>query len=667
MTERVARTLNMPSQIDAIRRTAAVLVAGFLLLGVLPSFTSVAIAQPRDKDHADAEAQDDGVATEATRRAEAEQTFKKKVEPFVNRYCIECHGPRPEAGINLRSALRTPGAASSFLHWKKAVANVRVNDMPPDYADKIPTDEERQQFIEWIGMLKYLAPRDPGPFVIRRLSKVEYGNTLRDLYGVDPSIADSLPEEVVGEGYLNSISPLQSELFLDIASRVVEQVVAADGQPPTDMQQRLFGDIPAEDVDYRDAARKVARSLARDAYRRPPTDAELDVLMEVFDLGRDNKLSYTDSLSLMWKAVLVSPQFLFITPAADVETEEPIVALDDCQLAARLSYLLWSAPPDAELSSLADEGRLHKPEVLREQVERLLEDARSRALFDGFGAQWLGVTGLQRQTFDPEVFPQMTSALRTSMIEEARLFFESIVRENQPMVRFVDSDYTFLNDSLAELYGLQSSVQGSAMRKVQLEDANRGGILGMPATLATTSFPNRTSPVRRGVWVLEQVLGERVPPPPPDVPELEEQEHQNLDQITLRERTELHQSQPTCANCHRVLDPIGFGLENFDAIGRWRDQDAGGLAIDSAGKLPTGESFSTPAELKQLLATRTEDVARNLTERFMAYALGRQLEGYDEIVIDRLMVRIAQDDYRMRTMIREVIGSYLFTHRRVKR
>lgn len=667
MTERVARTSNMPSQIGAIRQTAAVLLAGCLLLGLLPSFTSVAIAQPQDDDRPDAEAQDDGAATETARRAEAEQTFKKKVEPFVNRYCIECHGPRPEAGINLRSALRTPGAASSFLHWKKAVANVRVNDMPPDYADKIPTDEERQQFIEWIGMLKYLAPRDPGPFVIRRLSKVEYGDTLRDLYGVDPSIADSLPEEVVGEGYLNSISPLQSELFLDIANSVVEQVVATDGQPPTDMQQRLFGDVPAEDVDHRDAARKVARSLARDAYRRPPTDAELDVLMEVFDLGRDNKLSYTDSLSLMWKAILVSPQFLFITPAADVETKESIVSLDDYQLASRLSYLLWSAPPDAELSALADEGRLHKPKVLTEQVERLLQDARSRALFDGFGAQWLGVSGLLRQTFDPEVFPQMTSALRTSMIEEARLFFESIVRENQPMVRFVDSDYTFLNDSLAELYGLQSSVQGPAMRKVKLEDANRGGILGMPATLATTSFPNRTSPVRRGVWVLEQVLGERVPPPPPDVPELEEQKHQNLDQLTLRQRTELHQSQPTCANCHRVLDPIGFGLENFDAIGQWRDQDAGGLAIDSAGKLPSGESFSTPAELKRLLATRTEDVARNLTERFMAYALGRQLEGYDEIVIDRLMVRIARDDYRMRTMIREVIGSYLFTHRRVKR
>lgn len=605
-------------------------------------------------------------ADETSLRADAAKTFKEEVTPFVNKYCVSCHGPRPEAGVNLRSALRDPGNSSSFLHWKKAATNVKVHDMPPEYADKIPTDEERRQFIEWIGKLKYLAPRDPGPFVIRRLSKVEYGNTLHDLYGVSPSIADSLPEDVVGEGYLNSISPLQSELFLDIANRVVEQVVAPEGKPPTEVQNRLFGETPTSGADLRKAARQVARVLARDAYRRPPTEEELDVLVDIFDLGRENELSYTASLVLMWKAVLVSPQFLFITPAEQAKSDEPIVRLDDFQLASRLSYLLWSAPPDAELSALADKGELHKPEVLLTQVERLLMHSRSRALFDGFGAQWLGVGGLERQTFDPDVFPQMTPELRKAMLEEARLFFESIVRENQRVVRFVDSDYTFLNEPLAKLYGIGQSIQGPSMRRVKLENSNRGGILGMSATLATTSFPNRTSPVRRGVWVLEQVLGERVPPPPPDVPELEEQEQKSVERLTLRQRTELHQSEPTCANCHKVLDPIGFGLENFDAIGRWREKNGAGIAIDSAGKLPSGESFSTPAELKALLAKREADLARNLTERLMAYALGRQLEGYDEVIVDQLMEKIAEDDYRVRTIISEVITSYLFTHRRVK-
>lgn len=602
---------------------------------------------------------------EATLRADAQRVFKEKVGPFVNKYCTRCHGPRAKAGINLQSALKNPGGESASLHWKKAVANVKVHEMPPEDASKKPTDEERRQFAEWVGKIKYLAPRDPGRFVIRRLTKTEYANTLRDLYGIDPSIADTLPAEVEGEGFLNSISLLQSELFLGISNKVIDQIIAPEGQAPTAVQKRLFGEMP-KGTDLRKAAREVARTLARDAYRRPSTDAELDVLVDVYDLARNNDLNHMAALGLMLKAVLVSPQFLFITPAGEPESKDAIVLLDDFQLASRLSYLLWSAPPDAELAALADKDELHKPEVLRTQVERLLKDARSRALFDGFGAQWLRVNELDGQVFDPKTFPQMTPALRTAMMDEARLFFESIVSENQSVVRFVSSDYTFVNEPLAKVYGLEQSVRGPEMRRVKLTNPNRGGILSMPATLATTSFPNRTSPVLRGVWVLERILGERVPPPPADIPELEEQDHKKVEGLTLRQRTELHQSEATCRNCHKILDPIGFGLENFDAIGRWREKNDQGLAIDSAGKLPDGKEFSTPAELKRLLAKREADLARNLTVRLMAYALGRQLEGYDDVVIDQLMVKIAADNYRMRTIITEVITSYLFTHRRIK-
>ena len=606
-------------------------------------------------------------ADEAALRADAQKVFKEKVGPFVNKYCTRCHGSRAKAGINLQSALKNPDGESASLHWKKAVANVKVHDMPPEDSSKKPTDEERRQFAEWIAKLKYLAPRDPGPFVIRRLTKAEYGNTLRDLYGVSPSVTDILPDEAVGEGYLNSISPLQSELFLEVANKVVGQVMAPAGQAPTAVQKRLFGETPPEGADLPKAARQVARSLARDAYRRPPAEKELDVLVGIFELGQENKLDYMASLGLMWKAVLVSPQFLFITPAGAVDSKEAIVPLDNFQLAARLSYLLWSAPPDAELAALADRGALQKPEVLRAQVKRMLNDPRARALYDGFGAQWLKVDGLDRQVFDPDLFPQVTPILRQAMMEEPRLFFQSVLRENQSIVRFVDSDYTFLNEPLAKLYGLKQSVQGPKMRRVKLTNPNRGGILGMAATLSATSFPNRTSPVKRGVWVLEQVLGERVPPPPADVPELEEQEHQDVKGLTLRQRTELHQSEATCRNCHKVLDPIGFGLENFDAIGRWRVKNDAGAAIDSAGKLPSGKDFSTPAELKKLLAQRETDLARNLTERLMAYALGRQLEGYDEVVLDQLMERIVRDEYRVQTIVTEVTTSYLFTHRRVNK
>ncbi len=606
-------------------------------------------------------------ADAAALRDDARKTFQEHVEPFVKTYCTKCHGGgRAKANVNLEVALKDPGRGTAFLQWKKAVANVRVHDMPPQDAARQPTDEERRQFIGWIGKLKHLSPTNPGPFVMRRLSKVEYANTLHDLYGADTSIADRLPEEVVGEGYLNSISPLQSELFLEIANEVVGQIVAPEGKAPTAVQRRLFGRKPTEGVDLRNAARQVARSLARDAYRRPPTETEVEVLVDIFDLAQGKALDYTASLGLMLKAVLVSPQFLFIAPAGEAPADEAIVRLDDHHLAARLSYLLWSAPPDAELYALADTGELHKSRTLRAQTKRLLLHPRARALFDGFGAQWLQVNDLKRQVFDPALFPQMTPALLEAMMEEARLFFESIVHENQRAIRFVDSDYSFLNGPLAELYGMRSSVKGPRMRRVKLGNPNRGGVLGMPATLAATSFPTRTSPVRRGVWVLEQILGEHVPPPPPDIPALDAQEPKGVKGLTLRQRTELHTKDPVCANCHKTLDPIGFGLENFDAIGRWRDRNEAGGAIDSAGKLPTGAAFSNPAELKRLLAGREADLARNLTERFMAYALGRPLEGYDEVVIDQLMDRIAEDDYRVRTILTEVIASYLFTHRRVE-
>lgn len=600
-------------------------------------------------------------------QSDAKKSFKEGVDPFVKAYCIECHGDRKrKAGLNYQLAVRNPGSASSRKAWKMAVDTVMEHEMPPEEEKKHPTDDERQKLEQWIGKIKYLSPKDPGPFVIRRLTRVEYGNTLRDLYGVDPSVTAALPDEVFGEGYLNTFSPLQSEQYLGIANDVLNRVLAPAGAPPTAVQKKLFGEAPAPGADLRTEAKKIAQKLAHDAYRRPPSKSEVDVLLAVFDLARENQLDYPASLRLMLKAILVSPQFLFITPAKEIEAGKSIVALDDYQLASRLSYLLWSTRPDAELSRLAGSGTLHEPEVLRAQVKRLVMDDRSRALFDGFGMQWLGLGKLEGKTFDTGKYPLLTAEMRSAMKEEARLFFGSIVRENQSVVRFVDSDYTFLNGTLAILYGLESSVTGPEMRKVTLKDPNRGGILGMPGILATTSFPNRTSPVNRGVWVLEQVLGEHVPPAPANVPALEKQDSKKVANMTLRQRTELHVTNVACASCHKVLDPIGFGLENFDAIGRWRDHDDSGGAIDAAGELPGGKRFTSPRELKSIIAARKADLARNLTERLLAYALCRQLEGYDEILVDRLMETIAADDYRMQTLITEVVTSYSFTHRRVK-
>jgi hypothetical protein len=501
--------------------------------------------------------------------------------------------------------------------------------------------------------------------VIRRLTKAELGNTLHDLFGVDPGVVRDLPDEVSGAGYLNTLSPLQMEQYLGIANAVLDRILAPDDAPPTEMQKRWLGEPPAPGADMREAARKIARSLARSAFRRPPSEPELDVLLQVFDLGQQNKLSYLASLRLMMKAVLVSPQFLFITPEAQADANSDIVPLDDYQLASRLSYLLWATAPDAELSGLADSGKLHEPAVLKAQAQRMLEDPRSGALFDGFGAQWLGLGTLASKTFDTAKFPQITPEMRRAMYDEVRLFFQSVVRENRSVVDFVTADYTYLNATLAPIYGLEKTITGTEMRKVQLTDANRGGILGMPGILASTSFPNRTSPVRRGVWVLEQVLGEEVPPPPPNVPTLEKQDKNTVANLTLRQRTELHRTNAVCASCHKVLDPIGFGLENFDAIGRWRDQDDTGGAIDAGGELPGGKHFTSPKELKTIIAARKDDLTRTLTEKLLSYALCRQLEGYDQIVVDQLKESIARDGYRMQTLITGIVTSYPFTHRRI--
>lgn len=602
----------------------------------------------------------------ALKQAATQKTFKEGVTPFLKTYCTECHGDKKQkGGLTFRSLLKDPGQSAFSRQWKTSAASVKGHDMPPDDAKMQPTDEERKMFVEWVSELKFLSTKDPGPFVIRRLTKPEYGNTLHDFLGVDSRVVSELPDEVSGAGYLNSLSPLLMEQYLSVSNEVLNQLFPADQDLAKISERRLFGAPPVEGVEWKSAAREVARSLARRAYRRPASDAEVGVLLGVFDLAVAAGRSYSEAMRLVLKAVLISPQFLFITPAESVEPGAKEVALDDYQLASRLSYLLWATMPDAELSSLADAGRLRDREVLIAQVRRLLEDKRSRALFDGFGAQWLGLGKLEGKAFDTKKFPQMTPEMRSAMYDEARLLFESIVRENRGVMSLIDCDYTYLNQTVASIYGLDQSVLGSEMRRVSLTDRNRGGILGLPGVLAATSFPNRTSPVNRGVWVLEQVLGQHVPPAPPNVPALEKQGRDKVVNLTIRQRTELHRTNAVCANCHKVLDPIGFGLENFDAIGRWREVDDSGGAIDATGELPGKKRFGSPAELKRIIAERGDEVCRNLTQKLMAYALCRQLEGYDEVVVDRITEVVVRDGGRMQTLIAEVVGSYPFMNRRV--
>jgi hypothetical protein len=323
--------------------------------------------------------------------------------------------------------------------------------------------------------------------------------------------------------------------------------------------------------------------------------------------------------------------------------------------------------PDDELATLADQGRLRDAGVLEGQVRRLLADPRARAFFDGFGAQWLGLDRLAGMPIDERKFPLMTPELRRAMYEEAALLFECVMREERSLFDLLEAEFTFLNGPLARIYGLENEVKGAQFRRVALGDANRGGILTLPGVLAVTSLPARTSPVKRGRFVLESILGQPTPNPPMNVPSLEQQNVPANAALNLRQRAERHRGDPACAGCHALLDPLGFGLENFDAIGRWREQDDTGLAVDATGELPGRIAFRQPRDLKRIVSGRREEVARALTHQVLAYALCRDLDGYDEVVVDDLAAALAKDGYRLQSLIVRVATSYPFLNRRVTR
>ena len=336
---------------------------------------------------------------------------------------------------------------------------------------------------------------------------------------------------------------------------------------------------------------------------------------------------FEDAVRLALKAALVSPNFLYLVERDRSDADGPY-RVSDHELACRLSYFLWSSMPDAELSDLADAGRLHEPEVLEGQVRRMLADPKSRALAEDFAGQWLRVGNLAELAEpDKRLFPEFTPELRDAMAEEAVAFFHAIFREDRPVLDLLDSDYTFLNERLAKHYGIDG-VTGPEFRRVALKDRNRGGVLGMAAVLTLTSYPRRTSPVLRGKWVLEELLGTPPPPPPPMVKALPADDRVR-DGMTFRQRLEQHRKDANCASCHARLDPLGFGLENFDVLGRWRDEIKG-EPVDASGELTTGEKFAGPAALKTILVeSKRELFVRNLVERMLSYALRRGVEYYD--------------------------------------
>lgn len=406
---------------------------------------------------------------------------------------------------------------------------------------------------------------------------------------------------------------------------------------------------------------RIISRLARRAYRRPVTEQEIGDLLRFVDLARAEGLSTEQGVQLSIQAMLASPHFLFrIERDADPTNPTAMHRISDLELASRLSYFLWSSMPDEELLTLAEAGQLSEPTVLNAQIERMLGDERSRQLAANFAGQWLETRNLDSVNPDPELFPEWGPELREAMKQETTLFFEAVLRENRPLTEFLDADFTFLNERLAKHYGVEG-VKGPDFRRVELESAQRGGILSHAGVLTVTSYPTRTSPVIRGKYVLENILGAPPPAPPANVPALGESGAEPG--MTVRKQLEAHRANPACATCHDRMDALGFGLENYDAIGRWRAED-NEAPVDASGTLPSGESFETPAELRKILVGDREAFAHALTEKMLIYALGRGLEAYDRRTMKEIVEHVESDDYRFQTLIRAVVESMPFQMRR---
>jgi hypothetical protein len=361
--------------------------------------------------------------------------------------------------------------------------------------------------------------------------------------------------------------------------------------------------------------------------------------------------------------MLVSPDFLFRVERDQAGALPGAVhRVNDFELASRLSFFLWSSIPDDELLNLAEQGKLKDPAVLSAQVNRMLDDRKSKAFVANFAGQWLYLRNLSQVKPDPDAFPEYDATLRQAFQRETELFFNAILRENRPVTDLLAADFTYLNDRLAKHYGIPD-VYGSQFRRVALKDTNRGGLMGQGSILTVTSYPNRTSVVQRGKWVLENLLGSPPPPPPPDVPALEAHNKEGK-RLTMRQQMEQHRVNPTCASCHSRMDPLGFALENYDGVGAWRAKEAGS-AIDPAGKLPDGTTFEGPAGLTKLLLTKYhEDFISTFTGKLLTYALGRGIEYYDNPALRSIVRDAERDNITIPAIIQSIVKSPQFQMRR---
>ncbi|MCC6510843.1 MAG: DUF1592 domain-containing protein [Pirellulaceae bacterium] len=583
----------------------------------------------------------------------------------ISKSCLDCHtGDKAEGGVRVDFLSKDGELGQHVELVDKIILVLKEQQMPPADADQ-PEGAERVRLIEWIEQrLKQFdcgSASRPGRVTIRRLNRTEYNNTIRDLTGLDLKLANDFPSDDVGNGFDNigevlSLPPILLEKYLSAARQIADEVV----KNPEAMQ-RVFPQQPADPKNLEEVvevARANAQKFASRAFRRP---LEADESERIFNLMRaawEANASKEEIMQTLITAILASPHFIY-----RVEDDDPqdfvdgIRPLNDFELATRLSYFLWSSMPDEELFEQARAGKLHTPEQLNAQVDRMLADAKSSALVENFAGQWLQLRDLEALSPDPVKFASFDAKLRRSMRRETELLFTSILKENRSILELLSADYTYVDARLAKHYGIEG-ISGDEFRKVDLRGKRRG-VLMHGSILLITSNPTRTSPVKRGKWVLDNLLAEPPPPPPPAVPELGA-EGETLG--TLRQQMEQHRANPNCAVCHVKMDAVGFGLENFAAIGAWREAD-GREKIDPSGALPGGRTFQGPLDLVQILVEdKKTEFSRCVTTKMLTYALGRGLGVADRCTVSSIVNELSANDYRFAALIKSIVTSPPFTH-----
>ena len=579
-------------------------------------------------------------------------------------YCMDCHsGGDAEGGIRVDFLATSANLGNHVEQIEKIILALREQQMPPADAEQ-PSATDRVQTLEWIeSQLQNFdcgAISGPGRVTMRRLNRSEFNNTVRDLTGLPLTLADDFPSDDVGNGFDNigdvlTIPPILLEKYLAAAHAIA---TAITDDPAA--RKKAFPLTPQQPDDLEEVvavARKNVSDFARRAWRRPLAASEVDRLMELMKGAWDADATEVEIMQTAITAILASPNFVYrVEEDEAAQYIDGVRSLNDHELASRLSYFLWSSMPDQRLFELAQQSKLHTAEQLEAEVDRMLEDPKSMALVENFAGQWLQLRDLQRLSPDPTLYASFDEKLRRSMRRETELLFASIMQENRSLLDLLNADYTYVDERLAEHYGMEG-ITGDEFQRVELT-GNRRGVLMHASVLLLTSNPTRTSPVKRGKWVLDNLLAEAPPPPPPNVPELA---GAGEALGTLRQQMEQHRADPNCAVCHVKMDAVGFGLENFDGIGKWRETD-GRERIDPSGSLPGGKTFSGPVELVEILAEeKKSEFVRCATTKMLTYALGRGLNVSDRCTINTIVANLSNQDYRFVPLVKLIVTSQPFT------